>query len=204
MYERVYADFVQNALAQEKRIIDAEELVGMKFLNKFHTNLIDESTDSVSRYFGSEPLDRLDEIIYSSCHNILETYDGYMVSYGCKDNTSVDYVSEHENNLHEFFQGLSYLQEETKEKEKNINQAAAEEEKTLKEIAVLSQEMQSLRRIQEKEIEDINKSNLNEFIQEFNKTEYDIAFKYLKRPSCSVCRYKLNDEEFGIIADLLL
>ena len=47
-------------------------------------------------------------------------------------------------------------------------------------------------------------NNGAEFIQEFNKTEYDIAFKYLKRPSCSVCRYKLNDEEFGIIADLVL
>ena len=43
-----------------------------------------------------------------------------------------------------------------------------------------------------------------EYIQEFNKTEYDIAFKYLKRPSCSVCHYKLNDKAFGIIADLVL
>lgn len=43
-----------------------------------------------------------------------------------------------------------------------------------------------------------------EYFREFNKTDYDIAFKYLKRPSCSVCQYKLNNESFGVVSDLVL
>lgn len=170
MFERVYADFVQNAISQQKRIIDADEIDALKFLNKFHTNLIDESANTLNRYFGSEPLDRLDEIIYSSCHNILETYDGYMVSYGCKDNISTDYVSEHENNLHEFFQGLNYLQEETVEDQETINQSVKKEDAIIRDIYKDQQEMMSLRRLQEREIDDIGRSNLNEFI---NKDEID-------------------------------
>ena len=42
------------------------------------------------------------------------------------------------------------------------------------------------------------------YSQEFNKSEYDVAFKYLKRPSCSACRYKLGNAEFGLVADLIL
>lgn len=33
---------------------------------------------------------------------------------------------------------------------------------------------------------------------------YEIAFQYLKRPSCSSCRYKLGDQEFGLVSDLTL
>ena len=43
-----------------------------------------------------------------------------------------------------------------------------------------------------------------EYMREFNKTGYDVAFKYLKRPSCSVCKYKLGNKEFGLVADLVL
>lgn len=42
------------------------------------------------------------------------------------------------------------------------------------------------------------------YSQEFNKSEYDVAFKYLKRPSCSTCQYKLGNAEFGLVADLVL
>lgn len=47
-------------------------------------------------------------------------------------------------------------------------------------------------------------NNGKEYLREFNKTEYDIAFKYLKRPSCSVCQYKLGNTEFGLVSDLVL
>ena len=43
-----------------------------------------------------------------------------------------------------------------------------------------------------------------EYSQEFNKSEYDVAFKYLKRPSCSTCHYKLGNAEFGLVSDLVL
>ena len=38
----------------------------------------------------------------------------------------------------------------------------------------------------------------------FKGSSYEIAFQYLKRPSCSSCRYKLGDSEFGLVADLTL
>ena len=47
-------------------------------------------------------------------------------------------------------------------------------------------------------------NNGTEYLREFNKTEYDVAFKYLKRPSCSVCQYKLGNKAFGLVADLVL
>lgn len=43
-----------------------------------------------------------------------------------------------------------------------------------------------------------------EYLREFNRTDYDVAFKYLKRPSCSVCKYKLGNANFGLVADLVL
>lgn len=47
-------------------------------------------------------------------------------------------------------------------------------------------------------------NNGKEYLCEFAKTDYDVAFQYLKRPSCSVCRYKLGNLEFGLVADLVL
>lgn len=38
----------------------------------------------------------------------------------------------------------------------------------------------------------------------FKGSSYEIAFQYLKRPSCSSCRYKLGDQEFGLVSDLTL
>jgi len=40
--------------------------------------------------------------------------------------------------------------------------------------------------------------------EKFAMSKYDIAFKYLKRPSCRICKYKLNREDFGIMSDLVL
>lgn len=49
-----------------------------------------------------------------------------------------------------------------------------------------------------------NFKNGAEYLREFNRTDYDVAFKYLKRPSCSVCKYKLGNADFGLVADLVL
>ena len=46
--------------------------------------------------------------------------------------------------------------------------------------------------------------NNNQYLQKFIDTPYEAAFKYLKRPSCSVCRYKFGDKEYGVTADLVL
>lgn len=47
-------------------------------------------------------------------------------------------------------------------------------------------------------------NNGKDYDCEFGKTDYDVAFKYMKRPSCSVCQYKLGNDKFGLIADLVL
>ena len=41
------------------------------------------------------------------------------------------------------------------------------------------------------------------FEEQFNKTDYNTAFLYMKRPSCRVCHYKAENEKFGISADLI-
>lgn len=38
----------------------------------------------------------------------------------------------------------------------------------------------------------------------FENSLYGIAFQYLKRPSCSFCRYKYGDMEFGLVSDLTI
>ena len=47
-------------------------------------------------------------------------------------------------------------------------------------------------------------ANKSEYLKPFVSTDYEMAFKYLKRPSCSHCRYKLLNKEFGLKADLLI
>lgn len=42
------------------------------------------------------------------------------------------------------------------------------------------------------------------YLEQFVKTNYETAFKYLKRPSCSECKYKLGNSEFGLMADVIL
>lgn len=38
----------------------------------------------------------------------------------------------------------------------------------------------------------------------FHSSTYDIAFRYMKRPSCNVCRFKYNEKEFGLQADMTI
>lgn len=42
------------------------------------------------------------------------------------------------------------------------------------------------------------------FQKPFEKTYYGIAFQYLKRPSCAICKYKTRDMSFGLVSDLTL
>lgn len=39
--------------------------------------------------------------------------------------------------------------------------------------------------------------------EQFNKSDYNTAFLYLKRLSCRACRYKAENSDFGISADLI-
>lgn len=46
--------------------------------------------------------------------------------------------------------------------------------------------------------------NGEEYLKPFVATVYESAFKYLKRPSCSNCKFKLLNRNFGLKADLLI
>lgn len=46
--------------------------------------------------------------------------------------------------------------------------------------------------------------NGSEFIKPFVETEYETAFKYLKRPSCTSCIFKLKNQQFGFKADMII
>lgn len=47
-------------------------------------------------------------------------------------------------------------------------------------------------------------SDGSEYVKPFKGTDYEVAFQYLKRPSCSSCRYKYGDKLFGSISDITL
>lgn len=43
-----------------------------------------------------------------------------------------------------------------------------------------------------------------QYNEEFGISDYGIAFQYLKRPSCSSCKYKYGNLAFGLISDLTI
>lgn len=47
-------------------------------------------------------------------------------------------------------------------------------------------------------------ANGKEYLKPFVLTDYEMAFKYLKRPSCSHCKYKLLNKKYGLQADMII
>lgn len=43
-----------------------------------------------------------------------------------------------------------------------------------------------------------------EYNEEWTPSDYGMAFLYLKRPSCTTCRYKAGDNDFGLQSDMTL
>ena len=112
MYERVYADFVQNAISQRNRIVKQTDFEDLKFLKQYHTNIINENGYPLDRIFGSEALDKTEQMIYNSCYNLLETCNGFMISYQSDEIPDEDYIAEHKRNVSESLTGLSYIKED--------------------------------------------------------------------------------------------
>jgi len=44
----------------------------------------------------------------------------------------------------------------------------------------------------------------NTYLEKFQDTDYEMAFQYLKRPSCSSCPFKLFNKEHGIQSDMII
>ena len=46
--------------------------------------------------------------------------------------------------------------------------------------------------------------NGSTYLHKFKNSDYEIAFQYMKRPSCAVCQYKCGNERFGLQSDMTL
>lgn len=46
--------------------------------------------------------------------------------------------------------------------------------------------------------------NGHSYLKQFTFSNYDIAFQYLKRPSCSNCKFKLYNKGYGVHSDLII
>ena len=47
-------------------------------------------------------------------------------------------------------------------------------------------------------------SDGKQFLRPFKSSPYDIAFRYLKRPSCNQCCFKYGDKQYGLQADITI
>lgn len=122
LYERVYADFVQNVISQpENQLIDYTELEDMRFLKKFHVNA--ESTqvayDSIAngrkflRDTLGKPLDFTEETINHSCYYAHRVNENVIVEFRCiaPSGKVYDMIAEHERMMQEPLSGFTFLQE---------------------------------------------------------------------------------------------
>lgn len=122
LYERVYADFVQNVISQpDNQFVDYSELEDMRFLKKFHVNAesAQQTYDAVAsgRKFVKDvlgkPLSFTEETINRSCYHACKINDRVMVEFMCiaPSGKTYDMIAEHERMMQEPLSGFSFLQE---------------------------------------------------------------------------------------------
>jgi len=111
-FERVYASFVQTAIAQ-KKIIDESEANELLFLKQFHTNL----KESVDVMYGGfyQPIDDLDAILKESVFAEYQITPDMTVEFRYVPETASEYlVKECARLSSEPLDGFTYLQEAEK------------------------------------------------------------------------------------------
>lgn len=122
LYERVYADFVQNVISQpDNQFVDYSELEDMRFLKKFHVNAesAQQTYDAVAsgrkfvRDVLGKPLSFTEETINRSCYHAHKINDRVMVEFMCiaPSGKTYDMIAEHERMMQEPLSGFSFLQE---------------------------------------------------------------------------------------------
>ena len=111
LYERVYADFVQNVLSQNNTVEYEDLIDDMRFLRKYHTN-INESKEVVEKYFGDKPMDFTEKCILSSLCKVGKYFGNknVMVEYFPGENSNMFY-QEHMQMIQEPLKGFSWLTE---------------------------------------------------------------------------------------------
>ena len=123
LYERVYADFVQNVFSQpDNQFVDFQELEDFRFLKKFHVNTesakeivqtMNNARQLLLETFGGEPLDFTESTIHHSCYNCLKLSDNVVVEFTCisPSGKTYDMIAEHKRLIEEPLTGFSYLNE---------------------------------------------------------------------------------------------
>lgn len=113
-FERVYASFVQNVIAQNPVVTDISKVNGLRFLKDYHTN-IKESSELTIEEFRSifneycEPIDQFDEIMTEAVINELTLPGGTVTFMVAKPSAMINLESERLS--HEPLDGFRYLTE---------------------------------------------------------------------------------------------
>jgi len=142
LFERVYTSFVQTALAQNP-YLNEDEVNGMKFLKRFHTNLTAADIlreEYYNKYF--EAIDDLDQIIADSVFYTAQISENVSVEFKLVKDENRDLLMENARLLNEPLTGFDYLIEAsesdtttTKDTKKNV-QAVDLSDKDLRNMAL--------------------------------------------------------------------
>lgn len=113
-FERVYASFVQNVIAQNPVITDISKVNGLKFLRDYHTNIKESSALTVEEFQSifneyCEPIDQFDEIMTEAVINELKLPGGTVTFMAARPNAMI--ALESERLSHEPLDGFRYLAE---------------------------------------------------------------------------------------------
>lgn len=108
MFERVYADYVQTALASNP-IINEEEANGLLFLKQFHSN-IKESVDTLVNSFY-EPIDEFDEMMQNSISNVIPLSEHCDMVFKLVPTENPDLIAENARLINDPLTGFTYLME---------------------------------------------------------------------------------------------
>ena len=143
LFERVYTSFVQTALAQNP-YLNEDEVNGMKFLKRFHTNLSEAADILREEYYNKyfEAIDDLDQIIADSVFYTAQISENVSVEFKLVKDENRDLLMENARLLNEPLTGFDYLIEAsesdtttTKDTKKNV-QAVDLSDKDLRNMAL--------------------------------------------------------------------
>lgn len=111
LFERVYASYVQAALAQNP-IVDESEVNNLLFLRKFHTN-INESKEFELYNEYYTPVDNVDSIMKESEYHVEQVTPTMDVVFRFIPTKDQNIIRESKRLVNEPLKGLGYLKEDT-------------------------------------------------------------------------------------------
>ncbi len=156
LFERVYASYVQSALAQNP-IVDESEVNNLLFLQKFHTNIRESAEFELYNEYYS-PIDDLDQIMKDAEYHVEQVTPNMDLVFRFCPTKDAHLYKENGRLINEPLAGLKYLQEadvthdthrtagdsRIEERYKKINQPVSDDE--LKKLAKENQELDDVKK----------------------------------------------------------